>query len=103
MDKKDKKDLDKVTKKVRKAAEEGNIVFSPQTVISMFPVTVNDLLQVIGHPEAWISDRSSLNNFGDPEEFIEDINKYFGCDITEVANEDFKVLVLFLVKNRKNR
>jgi len=102
MDEKDKKKLDDVTKRVRKAAKEGRIEFAPTAFIEMYPELVDEVLCLIGHPDAWVSDMSSLSNFDfEKSELIPLFQERFGCDISEVVHKDFQYLIPYIAENRQ--
>ncbi len=41
----------------------GKLVFPSQEKIKLYPEEVARILEAIGHPEAWVSDESSIGNF----------------------------------------
>lgn len=54
---------DEATKKIRELAQAGKVVFAPQDGIEQMQGLCDELLGLLGHPEAWVSDDSSLLDF----------------------------------------
>jgi hypothetical protein len=48
---------------IRAAAEAGRIEFAPQTKIAALGEWVDRALEALGHPEAWVSNQSSVGDF----------------------------------------
>jgi len=99
-----KDNLDDITKKVRKAAKEGNVTFATDHIIDMYPEIVNRLLDdVLQHPEAFISDMSCINDFcwaRDDDEYKEELleieerlEAVFGVKIEGFESMEFGELV----------
>lgn len=74
---------DEATKKIREAAAKGNIEFAPQDAIDAMASIADEVLAVIGHPEALITDWSSIDDFT--------ITKEETAQMYERVNEDFGI------------
>lgn len=74
------------------------IILAPQTQLSQFTEEqVQELLELIGYPEALITDQSSLSDFGlDPEE-VQAITAHYGF---AVERTDYLVDVLVRAHRR---
>ena len=61
------------------------IVFAEQKKVEILKPYVDRVLEAIGHPEAWISDRSSIGDFrqGDYQEFVNDVAAKLGIGINK--------------------
>ena len=57
-------DKDEATKKIREAAEKGNIEFAPQDLVEKYYDRLMELIEdVLGIKSCWISDMSTLSDF----------------------------------------
>lgn len=71
------------------------ITFAPQKKVLSYGELLSDFLnKVLGHPEAWISDESSLHDFDfelagksvqhNPQRILRKIKRIYGVDVSDV-------------------
>lgn len=95
--------LTSATMRIRKMAEEGKVTSAVQSRVNEFPrVRDTFLARVLKHPEAWISDMSSIYDF---DAWIPGIRiltmDVFGVDIEPILEKGGRLYEIFEYISRK--
>jgi hypothetical protein len=71
---------DATLKRIKKAAAEGRVTVAPQTQVKALKPWIRDVLEALGHPDAFISDESCVSDFGLEPKEITKISKKLGVE-----------------------
>lgn len=98
---KTKQDLKKLQEKLKSGKMKVEI--ASQSVVNQHPEILEKFLKIIGHPEALVTDFSSLSDFGDlwlPGIRLETL-RIFKVDIKPVMNKDFSEIFAYIAAKPK--